>query len=170
MRNETSTSSSTRPCTRSCSMMFSTTCTYALQAMCGLAAIRSQGYASMQEICAGTDLPDQFIAKIMRSLTKAELLTSARGRNGGFALAREPGSISLYDIVEVIDGVQQYTGCVLGLSICDDKQPCSQHEHVKPVRRQVLSYLKNTTLDAMSEALAEKQQLIRRVQKGLLDG
>eukprot|EP00752_Nemacystus_decipiens_P013680 g12133.t1 len=132
-------------------------------AMCRLAAIRSQGYASMHDICEGTDLPDQFIAKIMRSLTKAELLTSARGRGGGFALARDPGSISLYDIVEVIDGVQQYTGCVLGLSACDDKQPCPQHEYVKPVRRQVIQYLKNTTLDVMSKALVEKQQLIQLV-------
>lgn len=147
-------------------MMFSTTCTYAMRAMCRLTAIRHQGYASLSEICEGSDLPEQFISKIMRDLAKADLLLSVRGRGGGFALARDPGSISLYDIVEVIDGVHQYTGCVLGLSSCDDKQPCPQHEYIKPVRRQVLSYLRNTTLDVMSQALVEKQQIIQRVQRG----
>jgi len=145
------------------SMMFSTTCAYAIRAMCRLAALKQQGYASMHDICEGTDLPSQFIAKIMRDLAKANLLTSAKGRRGGFALARDPADICLYDIVEVIDGVRQYNACVLGLSKCDDKQPCPQHEHVKPVRRQILNYLKTTTLDAMSQALAEKQNTIRKI-------
>lgn len=153
---------------RSCSMMFSTTCTYAMRAMCRLTAIQHQGYASLSEICEGSDLPEQFISKIMRDLAKADLLLSVRGRGGGFALARDPSSISLYDIVEVIDGVNQYTGCVLGLSACDDRQPCPQHEYIKPVRRQVLGYLKNTTLDVMSQALVEKQQLIQSIQRGRL--
>ena len=155
---------------RCCSMMFSTTCAYALRAMCRLTAIREHGYASMHEICEGTDLPSQFIAKIMRDLAKADLLISAKGRGGGFALARDPSTICIYDIVEVIDGVQQYHGCVLGLSACDDKQPCPQHEYVKPIRRQILNYLKATTLDVMSKALIEKQQLIQHAQRGRLPG
>lgn len=158
----------TPPTGRCSSMMFSTTCAYALRAMCRLAAIRHDGYASMHEICEGTDLPGQFIAKIMRDLAKANLLTSAKGRGGGFALARAPGSICLYDIIEVIDGVQQYNGCVLGLSACDDRQPCPQHDQVKPVRRQILNYLKTTTLDVMSQALIEKQRLIEQAQRGQL--
>lgn len=153
---------------RCCSMMFSTTCAYAMRALCRLAALRQQGYASMHEICEGTDLPSHFIAKIMRDLAKADLLTSAKGRGGGFALARDPASICLYDIVEVIDGVQQYKSCVLGLSACDDKHPCPQHDHVKPVRSQILKYLKTTTLETMSQALIEQQQLIQKAQRGRL--
>lgn len=147
-------------------MMFSTTCAYAMRAMCRLAALRQQGYASMRDICEGTDLPSQFIAKIMRDLAKTDLLTSAKGRGGGFALSRDPATICLYDIVEVIDGVQQYTGCVLGLSACDDKQPCPQHDYVKPVRQQILKYLKTTTLDVMSQALVDKQSIIQQTQRG----
>lgn len=146
---------------RCCSMMFSTTCAYALRAMCQLAALRQTGYANMNEICEGTDLPSQFISKIMRQLAKADLLNSAKGRGGGFALARDPSSICLYDIVAVIDGVNQYTGCVLGLSKCDDKQPCPQHDYIKPVRKQVLNYLKTTTLDTMSQSLVRKQEMIK---------
>lgn len=146
---------------RCCSMMFSTTCAYAMRAMCRLAALRQQGYSSMSDICEGTDLPTQFIAKIMRDLAKADLLVSAKGRGGGFALAREASAICLYDIVAVIDGVQQYRSCVLGLAACDDKQPCPQHDDVKPVRQQILKYLKTTNLDVMSQALIDKESIIQ---------
>lgn len=149
-------------------MMFSTTCAYGMRAMCRLAALRQEGYASMHDICDGTDLPSQFIAKILRDLAKADLLTSAKGRGGGFALARDAEQICLYDIVEVIDGVKQYRSCVLGLTLCDDKQPCPQHDDVKPVRQHIIKYLKNTNLDVMSQALIEKEEVIKNTQRGTI--
>ena len=141
-------------------MMYSTTCAYAIRAMCRLTVIRPDGYVRVQEICEGSDLPAYFIAKIFRDLVRAGLLTSAKGRGGGYALARRPNKIRLYDIVEAVDGIDQYTRCVVGLSKCDDKQPCPQHEQFKPVRKEILSYLSGTMLDQMSEALAGKLALI----------
>ena len=141
-------------------MMYSTTCSYAIRAMSRLAVIRPDGYVRVQEICDGSDLPAYFVAKIFRDLVRAGLLTSAKGRGGGFALARRPNQIRLYDIVEAVDGVAQYTRCVVGLAKCDDKQPCPQHDQFKPVRLQILSYLSTTTLDQMSDALAKKLEMI----------
>ncbi len=145
---------------RTCPMMYSTTCSYAIRAMCRLTVIRPDGYVRVQEVCDGSDLPSYFVAKIFRDLVRAGLLTSAKGRGGGFALARRPHEIRLYDIVEAIDGTNQYTRCVVGLAKCDDKQPCPQHEYFKPVRQQILTYLTSTTLDQMSEALAKKLELV----------
>lgn len=146
-------------------MMFSTTCTYALRAMCRLAMIRDDGYASIHDICEGTDLPAHFVAKIFQDLTRAGLLVSAKGRGGGFALKRRASGISLYDVIEVVDGVEQYSGCVVGLSKCDDRQPCSQHECIKPIRRQILSYLNNTTLVDLCEALVQKHHFTAPTQQ-----
>lgn len=165
MKNRTGNSAESDCSGRNCSMMYSTTCAYAMRAMCRLAAIRQDGYVSMHEICEGTDLPEHFIAKILRDLAHADLLNSAKGRRGGFALTRSANEISLYDIIDVIDGTEQYNGCVLGLADCDDKQPCPQHEYVKPIRRQILGYLKSTTLDEMGVALLEKEQLIHRMRR-----
>lgn len=145
---------------RACPMMYSTTCAYAIRAMCRLAIIRPHGYVSLHEVCEGSDLPAYFVAKIFSELVRAGLLTSAKGRGGGFALTRKPGEIVISDIVEAIDGVSQYTQCVIGLTKCDDSQPCPQHETFKPVRTQILAYLRSTTLDQMSEALSKKLELI----------
>lgn len=143
-------------------MMYSTTCAYAIRAMSRLALIRPDGYARVQEICQGEgdQLPAHFLAKIFRDLARDGLLRSAKGRGGGFALARRPHEIRLSDIVDAVDGLQNYNQCVVGLAKCDSNQPCPQHEAFKPVRRQIMQYLESTTLDQMSDALSRKLELI----------
>jgi len=144
---------------RSCPIIYSTTCSYAIRAMSRLAMLNPQGYASLQDVCQGSGLPSTFVAKIFGELVHHGLLASAKGRGGGFALAYKPEQITLKDIVEVIDGIEQYTRCVVGLDKCDDSQPCAQHEYFKPIRAQILHYLGNTTLDQMSETLLKKLEL-----------
>ena len=141
-------------------MMYSNTCSYAIRAMSRLAAIRPDSYVRIQEVCEGSDLPAHFVSKIFRELVRAGLLTSAKGRGGGFALAKRPNQIRLYDIVDAVDGVEPYKSCVVGLAKCDDTQPCPQHEQFKPVRLEILNYLNSTTLDQMGEALSRKLELI----------
>ncbi|MEM9414390.1 MAG: Rrf2 family transcriptional regulator [Planctomycetota bacterium] len=141
-------------------MMYSTTCSYSIRALCRLTVISPDGYARIQDICEGSELPSHFIAKIFRDLVRAGLLLSAKGRGGGYALARPAKDIRLYDIVDAIDGVAIYQQCVVGLAQCDDKQPCPQHEHFKAIRQRMLSYLNSTTLEDMSEALSRKLDLL----------
>ncbi|MEO0475557.1 MAG: Rrf2 family transcriptional regulator [Planctomycetota bacterium] len=141
-------------------MIYTTTCSYAIRAMSRLAVIRPDGYARIQEVCEGTDMPSHFLAKIFRDLVGAGLLTSAKGRGGGFALAKRPPEIRLIDIVQAIDGTKSHTQCVVGLHKCDATQPCPQHDAFLPVRQQIISYLENTNLDEMSEALARKMEIL----------
>jgi len=153
-------------------MMYSTTCSYAIRALCRLTMISPNGYARMQEICEGEgeDMPAHFLAKIFRDLARVGLLRSAKGRGGGFALARRPSEITLYDIVQAVDGTDRFTQCVVGLSKCDSDQPCPQHEAFKPVRKEILSYLESTTLEQMSGALSRKIELISSPQTILIKG
>ena len=141
-------------------MMYSTTCSYAIRGMSRLAVLRPEGYVRVQALCDSTDLPSHFLAKIFRDLVAAGLLTSAKGRGGGFALAKRPHEIRLYDIEDAVDGIQSYSQCVVGLAKCDAAQPCPQHDQFTPVRKQILAYLESTTLDQMSDALAKKIELL----------
>ena len=141
-------------------VIYSTTCAYAMRAMARLAKISPEGYMRIQEVCEGTDLPAHFVAKIFRHLVRGGVLVSARGRGGGFALARSPDKITLYDIVGVIDGVQQYTSCVTGLKQCSDENPCSQHHQFKPVRSMILNYLQTTTLAQLGELAVQTPQTL----------
>ena len=143
-------------------MIYSTTCAYAIHAVCRLAAIAPGGYARVQEICRNSDLPPFFVSKILGDLVRAGLLTSAKGRRGGFGLARAPEKIRLIDIVEIVDGLQSHRQCIVGFEKCDDRQPCPQHESFKPIRQQIVTYLTQTTIHQMVEALIRKGELVGR--------
>jgi Rrf2 family protein len=84
---------------------------YAIRAMIHLACLPEGRVALRQEIADAESIPASFMAKILRRLVRASLLSSARGVNGGFALQRTPAEISLLDIVEAIDGPLGMTDC-----------------------------------------------------------
>ena len=50
------------------------------------------------------NIPERFLLKIMRSLTKAGIMKSYRGVEGGFALQRAPKDITLFDIIDAVEG------------------------------------------------------------------
>lgn len=143
-------------------MIYSAACGYAIRALCRLSILADDGYVSVQQICEGTDLPVQFIAKIFGDLVRRKLLISAKGPGGGFALARPIKDIRLYDIVEAVDGVDHLHQCVVGLSACNSEQPCPQHETFAPLRRRIVDYLQATNLDQISDALTRKLEILGR--------
>lgn len=137
-------------------MIYSNACSYAIRAMTQLALVRPDGYVLLDELCQDDKLPRHFIAKIFQDLVRHGLLISAKGRGGGFALSRPPNKITLYDIVEAIDGTQHLKECVVGLSKCDEQQLCPQHDEFKGIRTRIHSFLEKTTLNRMSKTLKHK--------------
>lgn len=49
-------------------------------------------------------LPEAYLAKLLKALVRAGLLTAASGPRGGFRLARPPGEITVADVVEAVEG------------------------------------------------------------------
>ena len=137
-------------------MLYSNACAYAIRALTRLALLRPNGYALLDELCDQSDLPRHFVAKIFQDLVRKGLLVSAKGRGGGFALARRPNAITLHDIVAEVDGVEWLSNCVVGMARCDDTQPCPQHDQWKPIRENLRQYFQQTTLEQMAETLKTK--------------
>lgn len=91
--------------------MISQTVEYALRAMSHLASVHHA--ATSVEIAGATKVPHGYLSKIMRDLVCAELVRSFRGRRGGFILARDPGAISVLDIVKAVDPIHRIERCPL---------------------------------------------------------
>ncbi|MCX5660010.1 MAG: Rrf2 family transcriptional regulator [Planctomycetota bacterium] len=141
-------------------MIYSNACAYAIRALARLALLRPDGYVLLDELCEGTDLPRHFVAKIFQDLVRRGILLSAKGRGGGFALARKPSQISLLDIVECVDGIEELDHCVVGMTRCDDFQPCPQHEQWKALRQQFRKFFTETSLEKMSKTLSKKLDIL----------
>ena len=103
---------------------------------------------STGELAAETGVPLPTAQKLMGRLATAGLLTSSRGQQGGFTLARVATEISLADIVEAVEGPIAMTQC--GGS--DEASDCALDAHcrVKPhmglVGQAVRSALNSVTL------------------------
>jgi len=94
--------------------LFTQTTEYALRAIVHLAQ-HSSSPRTRTQIAAGTQTPPDYLAKVMRSMVRAGLVKAGRGLHGGFTLARDPASITLFDVVSVVDPIQRIHVCPLGL-------------------------------------------------------
>jgi len=92
---------------------------YAVRAMIYLACLPEGARAMRNEIAEAQKIPSSFMAKILRGLVRARILTSARGVNGGFALARPAAEITVLDIIEAIEGPLSIAACVPDPRGCD---------------------------------------------------
>jgi len=110
------------------SIIFSRQCEYALQAVTYIALKPPGEMTSIKELAKKLDIPYHFLAKILQDLVYKGLLTSQKGPTGGFALGMPAKDITLFHIVEAIDGVGFTNRCVLGFPECSGKNPCAVHE------------------------------------------
>jgi Rrf2 family protein len=149
------------------SMIFSTTTEYAIRGLSEMATRAPERVIMLDELVGGTDLPRDFLAKVFQKLVKGGVLTSSKGRGGGFGLARPAHEITLAQIVEAIEGPMATEHCVVGLAACNDAMPCAQHDLYKPIRQRLKDYLTTTTLADMAASLRSKAawQQIRRAQQ-----
>jgi len=138
-------------------MIHSSACEYAIRAMTYVAHFDAGTRLLARDISAHERIPGPFLGKIFQTLVRAGLLKSSKGPGGGFSLAKDPDSISLYDIYRAIDGDAYLDACAVGLARCSDETPCPLHERWKPIRERIRDYLQNTSLASMADATRRKR-------------
>jgi len=141
-------------------MLYSRPCEYAIRTMAYLARVGPDKRVQAQEIAASEDIPTPVLAKVLQQLARNSLIDSFRGPGGGFSLNRPPKEITLFDILRVVDGVEDLDRCAVGLAECNDFAPCPLHDTWKSVRVHLLQYLKKTSLEEMAGAVERKKELL----------
>ena len=78
---------------------------YACRVMAELARLHGSGELAQTDHLAETEaVPATFLAQILGKLRNHGLITSRRGNQGGYCLARPPQEISLHDILTAVEG------------------------------------------------------------------
>lgn len=126
--------------------MLSRTARHATAAVIALAELPPGAYAGAGDIADQIKAPRNYLGKLLKTLADEEVLESQKGKGGGFRLAREAERISLFDVVEPIDHVSRWGGCLLGRSRCSDESPCAVHFRWARVRDVYLKFLQGTTI------------------------
>lgn len=134
--------------------MISKTAQYALRAVLRLAEEGAGGTLRAHEIADELGIPSNYLSKILHSLSRAGLLHSERGPNGGFRIGRPAEDILLADILEPLDPDILHQTCLLGRSQCSEENACAVHDRWKEVREPVLQFLRETRV---SEVLSDPE-------------
>jgi Rrf2 family nitric oxide-sensitive transcriptional repressor len=66
-------------------------------------------------IAEATQVPEDYLSKVLQQLVRGEVLVSQRGRHGGFQLARPAAQISMLAVVNAVEPIQRISKCPLGL-------------------------------------------------------
>jgi len=126
--------------------MITRTGLHAVRAMAVLARLPDGAYAGAVAVAREIDAPPNYLSKLLQNLARHGLVRSQKGLGGGFRLARDSRQISLLDVVEPIEQVSRWSGCVLGHRDCSDDAPCAIHDRWKQVRTAYLRMLGRTTI------------------------
>ncbi len=106
---------------------------------------------SVTEIAEAMHIPKSFLAKLLQRLVKNHVLESSRGVKGGFELARKASSITLLDVMEVMQGPAAINVCAIDSSRCKMSATCSVHPVWVEIRRDVEKKLAKTTIARLIE-------------------
>jgi len=131
-------------------MNLSKTTGYALQIL-SFMATREEALYSAEYLYGELKVPRRYLRRLLTGLSHAGLITGTKGRNGGFVFARDPGSISLKEIIDLMEGPEIKDQCILGLSCCVAGSFCALHEEWVETREKMAEILAKTTLGMLKE-------------------
>jgi len=78
-----------------------------------------------RELAEQVDLPLPMVSKVLKALTRAEILESQRGTKGGYSLARAPEELTVAEMIGALDGPLALTQCSEGPAVCDLEATCA---------------------------------------------
>lgn len=134
-------------------MILSRTGQYAVQALIYIATQPPGEPILNRTIAERLNVPTAYLAKIMQTLCKGNLLYSFRGRQGGFCLREGGEKTDLMQILVLIEGVGFTENCVLGLKVCSEETACPIHAKWKPIKEKIAGLLREQTLEKLAMAV-----------------
>src|SRR5690606_38603326 len=100
-------------------MFFSKSFGYALRGVLYVALVDKEGRkVQLDEIAEKLSVHKHFLAKIMKTMVKEEILSSTKGPYGGFFKNDQTLKTRIIHLVKITDGIEQFNTCVLSLRKC----------------------------------------------------
>ncbi len=133
--------------------MISTKGRYSIRILLDLAEHRSGGYIPMKEVAARQNISLKYIEKLMPALKTAGFIESVHGIGGGYRLAREPETCTLWDILQCSEGNLAPVSCLKdGVGLCARSAECRTLPVWEGYYRMTRDYFSGVTLADLMDA------------------
>ncbi len=121
-------------------------------AACALAYLAATGGGPelVKDIADACEVPAPYLAKTIHVLARTGFVSTQRGIGGGVRLIRDPDSITLYELCEVLGDPAIQARCILGAAECSDERACPAHEFNVEQRVRRLTFLREMTVSKLA--------------------
>jgi Rrf2 family protein len=123
---------------------------YGLRAMLHLASVPPDVVVPFREIARKMLVPEDFLAKILKTLVDEGLVRSARGPHGGYALARPSSEINFLEIIEAIEGPVALNVCLDPDDACPRQPGCTLAGVWREGQEKMLDVYRNANLAVLA--------------------
>lgn len=131
-------------------MKLNTTSKYAIRILT-LISKNSEDKYNAKKISETLEIPYKYLTKLMTSLTKAGLVTSQRGRDGGYILTKDSGDIFISDILEAVNESLEKKECLLGAGLCTGSNKCGLHDDWQEPKNLLLKMFEKKSLKTLTD-------------------
>jgi Rrf2 family nitric oxide-sensitive transcriptional repressor len=107
--------------------MFQQSSEICLRALAVLVAVPSGTVVQSREIGDKLGLSAGYVTKALQPLARKGWLQSVQGRGGGWRLVQDPGSLTIFDVLEVLEPAGSWKRCFMGHPVCSDDPGCPFH-------------------------------------------
>src|SRR6201999_1785123 len=116
---------------------------------------QQEGVQTAPGIASSTGIPEPTVAKVLKILAGAELVSSQRGAKGGYRLNRTLAQIGVSEVITAVDGPIALTACVDGYSSieCESQSLCPMRGRWNPVNAAVQRAVAAITLADMQDSI-----------------
>ncbi len=129
---------------------------YGLMAVKYLAERVGTQAQSAKDIGEAYHIPVPLLAKILQQLTRAGILVSHSGINGGYSLARNADGITAFEVVRAIEGPLFITSCVTVHGACDLTECCTIKEPLQKLNDTIRDLLMGMRISDICEDSAAR--------------
>jgi len=138
---------------------------YALRIVYFLAS--TDGFVDAKTIAEATGTPERFTLKILRKLLIAGFLSSQKGVGGGYKMAVDPKTLSMKDIIELIDGPVAIGRCSDPDHVCsrvgECKAECTFHCIFEKINSVIAKRLETVTIDMVASGEYTTEEIIKKI-------
>ena len=101
-----------------------------------------------RELAQETGIPLPMVSKILKQLSRSDVVRSTRGANGGYSLARDPEAISVVDLIDALEGPVGLTECSIP-GQCSLELSCMARHKWQTINERIRVLLQDVSLAEM---------------------
>lgn len=129
-------------------MKLSTKGRYGVKAALHLALNYNNEHISIKSIAEKINVSEYYLEQLFSQLRRAGIVRSIRGAHGGYTLSRPPNEVTVYDIIEVLEGSIEISDCIEDTT-CNNSDSCATRLLWIRFKESIDGVLKSTSLQDM---------------------